>query len=165
MPNAGDFVRAGDTTRYYCKATQSLAQSINSGVFTAITFNGTNDVDTLGIHDSVTNNSRLTIGLKLGWWHVSGKYSTTGTAAGISRRLRLVMNGATGVNGAYAAWPAFSATAMTGGFWSFETSSLMQASLSTDYVELHAFQDSGGALNTIVSGDLRSSIYAIYLGP
>jgi hypothetical protein len=164
MPNAGDYVRAGDTTRYFCKATQSSVQSIPNNAFTAITFNGTDDVDNLGIHDPVTNNSQFVIGLKLGWWQVSGKYATTGSAAGTSRRSRFLLNGATSINGSYTSFPAFSATAMTGGFWTTESTTLVQTTLSTDYIEFTALQDSGGALNTTVSGDLRCQFTAIYLG-
>jgi hypothetical protein len=162
---AGAKVDAGDLTRYFCKGTQSSVQSIPNNTFTAVTFNGTDDVDNLGIHDIVTNNSRFVIGLKLGWWQVAGKYATSGSATGTARRSRFLLNGTTSINGSYTATPSFSGTAMTGGFWTSESMSLVQTTLATDYIEFQAFQDTGGALNTTVSGDLRCQMVCIYLGP
>jgi hypothetical protein len=162
---AGAKVDAGDLTAYKVKGTQSSAQSIPNNTFTAITFNGTDDVDNLSIHDTVTNNSRFVIGAKIGWWLCWGKYATTGTAAGVSRRTRFLLNGVTSINGSYSSNPAFSATALTGGFWTVESFTMVQTTAAADYIELYALQDSGGALNTTVSGDLRSQFLALYIGP
>lgn len=168
MPSAGDTVRASDTTRYICKGIQTSVQSIPNASFTAVQFNGTDEVDNLGIHDPVTNNSQFVIGLKLGWWQVIGKYATTGTGtAASSRRTRILLNGVTGQNGGYASTPTETVSTGTltqGGFWTSESTTLVQSTLSTDYVELYAFQDTGGAVNTTVSGDLRSTLICIYLG-
>jgi hypothetical protein len=164
VANAGDYVRASDTTRYYCKGTASTAQSIPTGAFTPIIFNNTDEVDTLGIHDPVTNNTQFNIGAKLGWWWITGKYATTGSATGIGRRTRFLVNGTTSVNGSYSAFPSFSGTAMTGGFWTCESTSLVQSTTSSDYIEFTALQDTGGALNTVVSGDLRCQMLCIYMG-
>lgn len=157
---AGAKVDAADLTRHYTKGSQGTTQSIPNNSFTAIQFNGTDDVDTLGIHDPVTSNTRFNIGLKLGWWQISGKFvcSASGTGA---RRSRFVLNGSLGVNGGYSAVPLSSGA----GFWTSESNTLVQSTLSTDYVEFQGFQDSGGALSTLVSGDLRSQMVCIYLGP
>lgn len=165
MANAGARILAADTTRWYTKAVQNTVQSIPTGSFTALQFNGTDEVDNLGIHDPVTNNSRFVIGLALGWWYVQAKFACSATAAAQQRRSRLILNGGTGINGGYSGTPVYSATAMTGGFWTIESSSVVQATASTDYVEVQGFQDSGGALNTVVSGDLRCQFIALYQGP
>lgn len=174
MPNAGDYVRAGDTTRYYTKGVANTVQSIPNNAFTIITFDGTDEVDTLGIHDPSTNNSRFNIGLKLGFWWCIAKYATAGNnsyaaANNVEQvRSRFLVNGTTSVNGSYSAAPAWQISAGTvtyAGFWTSESQTLVQASASADYVELQGLQTSGGALNTVVSGDLRCQFICIYLGP
>jgi hypothetical protein len=164
MATQGDYVRAGDVRSYYAKVSQSTAQSIPNNVFTARQFNGNDDTDTLGVHDPVTSNSQINIGKVLGWWMLTGVYASAGTAAGGGRRVRWLLNGTTGVNGAYVSFPTASGTAITGGFWAVESTALVQATAAADYVELQGLQDTGGALNTQVSGDLRCAVTAVYLG-
>lgn len=168
MANAGDTVKASDNTRFYTKATQGVAQSIPNNSWTAITLDDTDTVDSLGLHDPVSSNTRLTIGLKLGWWLVIGKYTSVADTRGATRGARILLNGV-GVNGGYQRFPDFNTTASqvtTGGFWSVETTTLVQSTVSTDYIELHAMQNSGtaGAVNTSVSGDFRCQLIALYLG-
>jgi hypothetical protein len=97
---AGAKVDAGDLTPRYCFAYQSVAQSIPTGVvtFTGITMT-TDHVDTDSIHDTVSNTSRFVIGLKLGWWEISGCVAYAAVASGAvseTRRAGIVMNGAAG---------------------------------------------------------------------
>jgi hypothetical protein len=62
----------------WCRATQSLAQSMAFAAWTTITFN-TEDYDTSSFHDNVTNNSRITIPAGLG-----GIYSVVWATASTS---------------------------------------------------------------------------------
>jgi hypothetical protein len=169
MPYAGDYVRASDTTAHYCFAYQSVAQSIPTGVvtFTAITM-GTDHVDTDNIHDPVTNSSRLVIGGILGWWEISGCVAYAAVASGSAsetRRAGITFNGSAGpvTQGGQIILPFFTGT---NGLTSIVVPPIeVQATLSTDYVELGAAHNNAGSINTTVSGGYRSHIRAKYLGP
>lgn len=122
---------------------QSASQSIASGAFTAITFDQTL-VDTYGGHSNTTNNSRYTAQVA-GWYSVSGGigYLTNATGA---RGAVIYKNGAalTQATGSITAASSVLHVAMAGEF-------LIQLAVG-DYVELYAFQSSGGALSTAGSG-------------
>lgn len=157
MANAGAPVYATDYQRWKCKVVQNTAQALAAATFTALTFDGADEVDDLGIHDPATNNSRLNIGLALGWWHVFGHFAGP-NVSGSGARARILING--GSKNAYSA--AAAVTATIGGFRTLEVQALIPATLATDYVELHGFVDTAGS--TVVSGDLRSTLHALYLG-
>lgn len=159
MPNAGARILAADNARWFCKSTQGTGQALAAATFTALTFGSADDVDNLGIHDPTTNSTRFNLGAALGWWLLVGTFATPGTAVAGGRRMRWVMNGASGVNGGYVAFPSITPT---GGFWSAQSTALVQATASADYVELQAYSDA--ALTTTVSGDLRSAVTCIYQG-
>ncbi len=120
-------------------------QSTNSGTFTAITFNS-NDYDSFtSMHSTSTNTSRITIS-------VAGKYRLT---AGIkfaanatgNRAARFLLNGATVI----AEDHCFASTGGT------EVTSFTLCAernfAATDFIEVQAFQSSGGALNVITDAD------------
>lgn len=157
---AGARVLASDNARVYTKAIQNTPQAFGAATFTAMTFDGADEVDTLGIHDPVTNNSRLNIGLLLGWWLVIAHTPWGGVSAS-GKRSRLVLNGVTGINGGYVAIPAVTAT--TAGFQTTDSVALVQATAAADYVQCQAYTDL--AASTQVSGDLRATFTAIYQGP
>lgn len=160
MANAGAPIVVGDVARWYCKATQLTAQALAAATFTAVTFDNADDVDNLGIHDPVTNNSRFQIGLALGWWLVIGSIATPAGTVARGSRSRLLLNGTTGQNGGYSAQPSVTPG---GGFWTSTSIALVQATAAADYVQLQAYSDT--ALTMTVSGDLRSSMTCIYQGP
>lgn len=159
MPAAGAPVLAGDIPRHYTKGSQSSAQAFGAATFTAVTFNGADAVDTLNIHDPVTNNSRFQIGLQLGWWLVIGTVAWAGGSAN-GKRSRLLVSGVS-IDGGYDATPDITAT--TGGFSTTTSIGLAQAVNLADYVELYALTQL--AASTQVSGDLRCSMTCIYQGP
>lgn len=169
MVSAGDYVRASDTTRHYCFAYQSVAQSIPTGTvtFTAITFT-TDLVDTDAIHDTVTNNSQLIVGGILGYWEVSGCVSYAAAASGAvgeTRRAGIMFNG-TGSPTTQGAQVILPFVTTTSGLTSIVVPPiLVQTTASTDYVELGAAHNNSGSINTTVSGGFRSHIRAVYLGP
>lgn len=165
MPLAGQTILPIDTAVAYCKGTAGAVQSIPNNTNTALLFS-INDVDTLGIHSTSVSTDQFNIGLKLGWWLICGVYASGGGTTGGTRTARILLNGSP-VNGSQDRSPDYLATASavtTGGFWSCKATTIVQATTSTDYVQVTAFQTSGLAQNTIVSGDLRSALVAVYFG-
>lgn len=123
--------------RVYHSANQSIAN--NSSVVLA--FNSErfdNDV----IHDNATNNSRLTCktaGKYLITFHGGFDFHATGT-----RSFYLRLNGATIIGiGQLAPIPATDGT--------FFTVSTLYDLIVNDYVEIQAYQTSGGALNVVAA--------------
>jgi len=116
-------------------------QSIPNASLTALAFNSQR-FDTDGIHDTVTNNSRLTC-------KTAGKYQITvnlcfETNNTGERRVYLRVNGATYIAGSVANAAATS--------HHFSVSTLYNMDVN-DYVEVLVYQSSGGALNVLAGGD------------
>lgn len=137
------------------QVTKSAAQSIATAAFTAVTWNA-EDLDTDTLHDTVTNNSRLTAqlaGKYLVWATVTFAGNATGT-----RIVRLTKNGATNIGRGARVGGHADANAVTG-VW-------LVSLAATDYVEVEAYQDSGAGLN-VVGNDTEQGISAagmVYLG-
>jgi hypothetical protein len=129
----------GDVSaRVYHSAHQSLA----SGILTMLAFDSER-FDTDGFHDPVTNNSRLTIpvtGLYFLWGNVAFAANSTG-----KRHLLIQVNGSTNI-GEHRTL-SVSGTAQT----RMMASSVYRLTAG-DYVELAAYQDSGGALDVQSTG-------------
>lgn len=156
MVAAGDEVNASDITaledltinRPMVRLVQASAQSMADNTATAISFT-TEELDTNGFHDPVTNNTRLTPNVA-GWYDVRGTYfsATLTTPVDIfvylRKNLSPVPSGAR--IGIGAALPSVSAQA------------LIEFNGSTDYVELVGTQNSAGAANTSVSGYATSTL-------
>lgn len=131
-----------------CKARQATLQSIPSGAFTSITLDAEDvdtDVDGVGGHDNVTNNSRFTARYP-GYHSISGGCSFASNVTG-RRGVRVAVNG-TAVNGSTVVLAATIAASVVVG----NDRNLVYLNVG-DYVELQAFQDSGGALNTVSTTD------------
>ena len=135
---------------------QTVAQSLTTGAYTPITFD-THTVDTniagTPQHDDVTNNSRFTA-VYPGWYSPGGGTGFAANSAG-RRGNRWQVNG-TFINGSLV---ILSATA-TGGCYVPTRRELIYLNVG-DYLELTAFQDSGGALLTAVGAD-QSSTMTVY---
>ena len=133
---------------------QSAAQSMPDNTQTALTFTGTEDIDTHGFHDPTTNSSRITpnvAGLYVFW----GAYYTGAATTPVSIDCCLRKNAATAT-----------ATGSRDTLGTIATSSWAEAVFemngTTDYVELVGLQDSSGAVNSNVS--LRfTSHFSCYL--
>lgn len=85
---------AATTTRRGCRAQRSSNQTIADNTNTAIGFN-TEDFDTAGLHDTVTNNSRMTIptGGDTGIWQFTGQVTWAAGSIANVRKLYIVKNG------------------------------------------------------------------------
>ncbi|MBI4637673.1 MAG: hypothetical protein HY727_15150 [Candidatus Rokubacteria bacterium] len=133
--NARDVVELGIVSA--ARAYHNADQAITTATETALALNSER-YDTDGIHDTVTNNSRLTC-------QTAGKYLIVGIArfkehATGQRRLSIQLNGVTVI--ARATEPTNSGTAVT----ELAVATVYDLA-ATDYVELIAYQDSGGNLN------------------
>lgn len=132
--------------RPICRAMQTVAQSLPTGAFTSLTFDAESVDQGNGSaatqHDTVTNNSRFTANWA-GWYQVAAACGFAASATG-RRGMRLAVNG-TAVNGSSVMIQASAASTInvTAG------NELVFLAVG-DYVEAQAFQDTGGALLTIV---------------
>jgi hypothetical protein len=139
-------------------AWQSTAQSLANNVYVPLTFTS-ETIDRDNGHSNVTNPSRYTA-QTAGYYLFNGQIQYAANVTGARRALWYV-NGALPVNNG-------------GGF--FSTSSTLLAATATviapplfvylavgDYVELNAFQNSGGALLTVAAGGVFSTMSGIWV--
>lgn len=122
-----------------CSLYRSSAQSIPNGTSTVVTFpSGTEQIDTDTMHDDSTNNSRITI-KTAGVYLVSFQFEFALSSGGGRRTLQLRKNGnPTGVD---IELPS------GGGYYPRASGSQIFSLAKDDYVDLSAYQDSGGSLN------------------
>ena len=144
-------IEAGIKASHYMPSVRvfnNAVQSIPNGTLTAVTFNSerfdqaSNGADTM--HDTVTATSRLTCRYA-GVYLVTGHLQFASSAAGTIRMLRVRLNGATDIGAAWNGPIASTAVGMT-------VTTIYSLAVN-DYVELMAYQDSGGALNTAVAAN------------
>ena len=128
---------------------QTVVQSIANAAGVAITFDA-EDFDTANGHDNVTNNSRYTA-VYAGRYLLGGGVSYAANATGV-RGAYWYVNGST-VAGTEVIIPASGGGIVT----SVPARSVLTFLNVGDYVELIAYQTSGGALNTGVTGGGQSS--------
>lgn len=135
--------------------TRTAAQSIPDATATAIAWDA-EDFDTDAIHDNVTNNTRLTVpmaGKYLITANVSFAFNATGT-----RLLRLRKNGASQL--AANSLPSHASIGVGVGF------AYIASLAASDFVEIQAFQNSGGALNVLGNDTEQGNTFAsiVYVG-
>lgn len=127
---------------------QIVAQSVTTATFTAVTFTA-EDVDSANEHSTSANTSRL-VATYAGWRQVSGTVGWAANATG--RRISAWAVNGSFLNGGQAGNPT---TAASDGEFVARTKHVY---LNVgDYVELYAYQESGGALLTEVSATLQST--------
>lgn len=134
-----------------CHAYQVAAQTLTNNVTTAVTLDA-EEVDTEGIHSTVTNNSRMTI-VTPGRYRAIGQVGFTAATAGTTRVVQLRRTG-----GVIAENRVFSITA----------THIMQVydeilCVAGDYIEVHAQQSSGGNLN-VVAGSSTTFLHVVWCG-
>jgi hypothetical protein len=145
---------ASSVTFAGCSLYMSSDQTINNATYTAINFNSEN-FDTDAFHSTSSNTSRITIPSgKGGYYLISGNVSFNGNATG--ERI-----GALYKNGSLVA-DMVSTAASTAISKAFPISFTINAAVA-DYLELFAWQNSGGTLG--VSGGITECTFqATYLG-
>lgn len=133
---------------------QTSTQSLTTATFTGITFD-TELLDRDGQHSTSVNTDRVIIGTTLGWYKVTGTVAFAGNATG-TRRAAIYLNGAVS-NGYAIVTPNATFTSVT-------VMALVQATVSTDYVQLMGWQDSGVALSTAASSGFQSYLTVEWIG-
>lgn len=132
---------------------KSANQTIATGTLTILTFDS-EDYDTDTLHDTVTNNSRITIAL-------TGKYFVFGlgqwvAGAGTLRQNLFLLNGSGHFSDVKAVVGAGAGTD--------NVTSFIDNFNAGDYLELQVLQDSGGNLD-VVGGTAQNTVFgAVYLG-
>lgn len=135
---------------------QTVAQSLTNTVWGAITFT-TEDVDTAGAHDTVTNPSRWTCPAS-GWYWIGGGVGFAANTTGI-RGVRFAING-TAVNGS----ESLAGASPSGSVGNRQPARSMLIQLTAgQYLEMEAFQSSGGALNTSVASTEQPSLDIMFV--
>lgn len=141
------------------KLRQIAAQSIPNASYTALTFTAEdydNELPT-GMHDLVTNNTRITC-RTAGTYLCTGQVGWAGNATG-RRGMRWDLNGSP-VQGAQNIVAAGVASGIA-----IQAPTIYVAMSVGDYLELMAFQESGGALNTVVVTESQPTATARWVGP
>lgn len=134
---------ASGSTFVGAKAYGTTNQTISNFTVTAITWNNEN-FDTDSMHSTSTNTSRLTIPTgKTGYWQITASLGYDASAAGV-RQIRLSKNGSFVNN------EQVEATSSYGNTMGFSNILNLTAG---DYIELEAFQTSGGNLDVVKSAD------------
>lgn len=132
---------------------QTVAQSLPNGTGTPITFDVEDldqNVGALSQHDTVTNTSRFTAQYP-GWYELSGAVGFAANVTG-QRVTSWIVNGSN-INAAQVTDQAL------GALGNKVPARTKHVYLNVgDYVELTAFQNSGGALNTNVTSNEQSSM-------
>lgn len=135
--------------------TQATAQGTTTAVWQFVALDASVN-DSYGGHSTTANNSRY-VGQVPGWYVACGVAAVALNGTG-ARGARLAKNG----------------TPIQGGAQMLQAPSTDAATVSTptipiflngsgDFIEFHAYQHSGGALNTFVASDLCSSLTIWFL--
>lgn len=125
-----------------CVAYNSAVQAVGSGAFTTLSLDS-EDTDSAAMHDLVTNNSRITVP-STGFYFVMG-HSRVAASTSTQTALQLVKNGTTTlqVN-----------TLVVSSSFANDFEVIWCGPLTAgDYVELQAFQNSGGSVNFGATGN------------
>lgn len=134
-----------------CYAYQGAAQTLTTGVLTAVTMDG-EITDTDGMHSTVTNNSRLTI-VTAGRYRVFSQVAFVSNATGY-RTVTLRKNG-TDV--------AFTRANAVNGIAHIQQTYNEILCVAGDYLETAAQQTSGGNLNLTAASN-ATFIHAVWCG-
>lgn len=135
--------------RPFFQGRQTVAQSLTTGVYAALTMDA-EDVDSAGGHSTSSNTSRYNA-IYAGWGTCSGGVGVAASAAG--RRLtKWRVDGTTDLSGGGTNLPATAASVWKG------PANTMKVFMNVgQYLELMGGQESGGNLNTAVSGNDQST--------
>ena len=151
-----DGAAAGGSTFVGCGVKKTADQTLTTSTYTVLSWDSENfDTDTM--HNNVTNNTRITIPSgKTGYYLLSGSISFGSNGAG-NRIVRAYKNGAD------FRWLAAMDAAATGNFTVVSFSQTISLT-AADYLEIYAFQSSGGDLNVNADAEAGSFWQVDFLG-
>lgn len=166
---AGDPVRATDddtitqssSAKPLVRLIQQVAQSLVSGANTALTFSaGSEDIDTDGWHDTVTNNSRVTP-------TVAGYYRVTAAVNFVASTTTVGMQALTAKNGSVQSPSSRARPNASSLVAGAQADALLSANGTTDYFEAFGWQsDSGAAARlTNITAAASSTLEVEFLRP
>jgi len=143
------------STYHWVRVTHDVDQTIANATWTALAFN-TERWDPSGLHDTVTNNSRITIPADAGGlWMFGGNAEWDHDAANTTRYMGVRING----NAAMVFGEVSMHAAFTGGLIHAMTSWYVLS--GSDYVELIVRQFSGGNLDIMKNNLYSPEFFAI----
>lgn len=135
-----------------CRVYHSIGQTVNNASATALAFNSER-YDTFGMHDTVTNNSRITF-VTGGLYAVGGNVEVpAGTG---DRSLEILLNG-----GTYVAMMRLAAAA--GIPWVGQVLATYKFAAG-DYIQLRLYQASGAAVTVPASTGYHAEFWATWRG-
>jgi hypothetical protein len=136
----------------------SGSQVLADNTQVAITFSGTDDIDTHGQHNPASNNTRVTP-------NVAGYYRFSGTVFFAAQTTPVISDAGFRLNGTTNIAAAGRFVPGSGNGFSLSSTVMQLMNGTTDYVELMARQDSAGADDTNQSSQFSSVMEWEYLGP
>lgn len=138
-----------------CRVYHNTTQSISNSTKTALSFNSERyDTDTM--HDTATNNTRLTI-KTAGLYIVTGHAAFAGNSTG-DRSIIVRLGGATEIAGNLQRAPSGVTE------WAVMSVATIYRFAVNEYVELLVYQTSGGALSTTQVASLTPEFAATWIG-
>jgi hypothetical protein len=166
---AGDPIRATDddvitqasSAKPLCRLIQTVAQGIPTATASAITFAAASeDIDTNGWHDTVTNNTRITPNIA-GYYRINGGYASATITLSAAQEIdaAIAKNGTSVPSGNWVPGVVTAANVMV------TADCIQSANGTTDFFEIKANQTSGGTVNTNLSGRLTSFLEVEFLRP
>lgn len=145
---------ASGSTAVGCSLYSSSVTAVANATLVAVSFNS-EKYDTDGFHDNTTNNTRITIPTgKAGKYLINGKINYDSNATGI-RQAYIRKNGSTTLS--YVVYNPVTSNVTTAVVVALEDLAV------GDYIELNAYQSSGGSLNTETPGQ-ATNFGVTYLG-
>ena len=147
---------ASGSTFVGCGVKKTTDQSLSNSTYTVVSWDSEN-FDTNTMHDNATNNTRITIPTgKSGYYLLTGgiAFNSNGTGNRIVRVYK---------NGADLRWLSSVAAANTGNFTIVPFSQTFSLT-AADYLEIYAYQTSGGALSVMSDPEAGSFWQVQYLG-
>lgn len=159
MPASGDPIAASDisgitaytTAKPLVRITANATQSIANNSQTALQF-ASEDIDTHGFHDNVTNNSRITPSVA-GYYRFKATYFTGGRVDYTTIDVCIAKNG---TSFAPAERKSFSTAAtQVSNALSVQAEAILSANGSTDYFEALAFQQNAAAVAQLTNQSQR----------
>jgi hypothetical protein len=137
------------------RAYHNANQSISDSGYTVLAFNSER-FDTDNIHDNATNNTRLTC-KTAGKYLIVANASFESNATG-SRALKIMLNGTGDIGIVHQ-------MSITGGLGpaNLSLSTIYDLAIN-DYVELYAYQSSGGSLNVLTTGNYSPEFMMVKVG-